>query len=37
MTAALLDDLWVARQSFIDEKEFLKTKIWNVEFHHIEV
>jgi hypothetical protein len=27
MTAALLDDLWAARQSFIDEKEFLKTKI----------
>jgi hypothetical protein len=27
MTASLLDDLWAARQSFIDEKELLKTKI----------
>jgi hypothetical protein len=28
MTASLLDDLWAARQSFYDEKEHLKTKIW---------
>lgn len=27
LTAGLLDDLWLARQSFCEEKEYLKTKI----------